>query len=1040
MVSSSRKLNSINETFERARQLQSEGKVAESIAEYRAVLALDKKYLAAWHQLAQLLEQQGKWDEAAEHYRKSIELDPQPPFWVRRHFGFSLYQQGLFEEAIVAYQKAIAVQPEEATIHSLLGQAFGRNGDVEGAIESYQRAIELSPELPIWVYLNLGDGLSQIDRLDEAISAYEKALVLAPENAGIVRLLEVATKRKEANEQDKCHRAKQLQREGLLEEALAEFRAVLAVDGSNLVALHQVAQICETQGKWDEAVEGYRRAIEVDADSPFWVYRHLGFLLNNEERYDEAIIEYNKAISLQPDDASAYTLLGQAQEKSGDIEASISCYKKAISIEKEVPTWVYLSLGKSLNKYDKIDEAISICEAALEIDSTNVEISDFLKTLNNKKIELEDACKDLIAPKKKDLFEMISMAIQKPGLNLFHDFNNKIWDLYSQLNHPKLVLEYGCWLTPSLIYIEGSVEDCWILGETKSFLIGEDTCEIVDANFFQTSHNQFAAIALCRRNVYTEHFKAYYLIPFSGKTPIFIEKGIHEKAYGLSIVNRLKSKPEYQKHLIRESISRAIIKFMPADLRHQARELLYKLQNFLPVSPLTFSDVSLPFKFFIEQVIPIHYEGVFISGWLHDPHNMLQEIEVISALGFSISIPRIQIYRLSRPDVSQYLQNNPYGNNEGKLGFCAYALISPEIRSQLEDIAELHSFRFKAKLKGQIDIEVIPDVKHLDVFAARQFIVQIAPVEEVNEWMLNNCIAPAAAKLQQLCIKQVAVKEVVTVNTTIHNPLISIIIPLYKQIDFLKVQIATMANDSSIKNRCEIIYVLDSPEQEREVKELLLDYCLLYELPVRLVIMERNSGYAAANNIGASYAKGEYLILLNSDVFPKSKGWAVKMAEFYAALPEIGTLAPKLLYEDESIQHAGMYFDRTKFPFWLTLHYYKGFPNSYELAQNSRSVPAVTGACLMIRKSLYEQVGGLSTDYIIGDFEDSDLCFKCTNLGYKSWYVANIELYHLERQSMPLSNIYSGSLAWRCNANLHESRWKKTIKKLMKINSDHTKT
>jgi glycosyltransferase involved in cell wall biosynthesis/tetratricopeptide (TPR) repeat protein/GT2 family glycosyltransferase len=369
MSSNQSQIQSIPEKFSQAQKLQSEGKVSEAIAEYRAVLELDKKYLAAWHQLAQLLEAQKKWDEAAEHYRKAIELDPQPPFWVRRHFGFSLYQQGLFDEAIVAYQKAIAVQPEEATIHSLLGQAFGRNGDVEGAIESYQRAIELSGNLPVWVYLNLGDGLRQIDRLDEAISAYEKALALEPENAGIQRLLEVATKRKEANEGDRCYRAKQLQREGQLEEALAEYRAVLAEDGSNLVALHQVAQICETQGKWDEAVEGYRRAIDLDADSPFWVYRHLGFALSQLGNLDEAVAAYEKAVELNPEDGATQSLLGYARKKKGDLEGAIFSYHRAIELDPESPVWVYSSLDELLSQREHKEAEISVSHAHTSFES-----------------------------------------------------------------------------------------------------------------------------------------------------------------------------------------------------------------------------------------------------------------------------------------------------------------------------------------------------------------------------------------------------------------------------------------------------------------------------------------------------------------------------------------------------------------------------------------------------------------------------------------------------------------------------------------------
>ena len=197
--------------------------------------------------------------------------------------------------------------------------------------------------------------------------------------------------------------------------------------------------------------------------------------------------------------------------------------------------------------------------------------------------------------------------------------------------------------------------------------------------------------------------------------------------------------------------------------------------------------------------------------------------------------------------------------------------------------------------------------------------------------------------------------------------------------------------------------------------------------------MKRNAGYAAANNAGASQAIGKYLVLLNSDVFAQTKGWVTKMAEFYASSPKIGALGAKLLYEDGALQHAGMFFAQTTFPFWLTLHYYKGLPGGYAPAQKTRPVPAVTGACLMIEKKLYEEVGGFTTDYVIGDFENSDLCLKCRELGYESWYFADATLYHLERQSVPLNNVYNGSLAWQLNARLHQERWGEAIAELMSI-------
>lgn len=289
--------------------------------------------------------------------------------------------------------------------------------------------------------------------------------------------------------------------------------------------------------------------------------------------------------------------------------------------------------------------------------------------------------------------------------------------------------------------------------------------------------------------------------------------------------------------------------------------------------------------------------------------------------------------------------------------------------------------------------------------------------------------SPVALKLQQLCVEAATIDKTIDLGVTTENPLVSLIIPLYQRLDFIKIQLATMTNDPAIK-KCEIVYILDSPEQQEELTNLLRHHTTLYQLSVKLVIMKRNSGYATANNSGVSQARGKYLILLNSDVFPKTKGWITKIIDFYQSSEHIGIVGTKLLYEDNSLQHAGMFFARTTFPFWINLHYYKGLPENYPPAQHTKAVPAVTGACLTIAKELYERVGGLTTDYIIGDFEDSDLCFKCRELGYENWYLADVSLYHLERQSVPLNLAYNGSLAWQLNGRLHQERWGKAIDNL----------
>jgi GT2 family glycosyltransferase len=152
-----------------------------------------------------------------------------------------------------------------------------------------------------------------------------------------------------------------------------------------------------------------------------------------------------------------------------------------------------------------------------------------------------------------------------------------------------------------------------------------------------------------------------------------------------------------------------------------------------------------------------------------------------------------------------------------------------------------------------------------------------------------------------------------------------------------------------------------------------------------------------------SVARGRLLLLLNSDVLPTEPGWLGRMQAFHDATPDIGALGGKLLYEDDSLQHAGLYFDMTQegptAGSWANMHYFKGMHKELPAANIARPVPAVTAACLLIAKDLYERVGGMPDVYVQGDYEDSELCLKLLEAGRDNWYLPAVELYHLEGSS-----------------------------------------
>jgi len=602
---------------------------------------------------------------------------------------------------------------------------------------------------------------------------------------------------------------------------------------------------------------------------------------------------------------------------------------------------------------------------------------------------------------------------------------------------PHISIEYGCWLTSHILYLQTALiqEQDQLLAKTKLLLVSQNLCVTAQAEFFAIAQNNMVVIAVFNTDVsqfsQSNFSQNYHLIALCHNNPIIINGQIDTVSNNVNFFAYVNHQPQINKHLIREEISKKIIKFVSPKNQEELKFLWQKLQNFIQVSNKSLMDVQLPLNACLDYVIPIGWDGIVLVGWLSDFYEQLESIEVISALGFSVSTHATNLYRFHRQDANEYMKQNNYVFIDDKNhGFCTYINIPKPIKQQWQNLAEMQSFRVKLHLKDGSSIPLVTDKKIQDIFTARKLILNAINPQNADDDLIRKCILPAALKLQQLCIKTIDVNKVIKLGEINNNPLVSLIIPLYKQLEFIKTQLAMMSLDDDLK-KAEIIYVLDSPEQASEVENILREYQQLYEIPLTLIIMNKNGGYASANNMGAKYAKGTYLLLMNSDVIPKQRKWLNSLIDAYQTSDKIGALAPKLIYEDQSLQHAGMYFKKTTFPFWLTFHYYKGFYYQYPPAQNSRPVPAVTGACLLISKQLYDQVGGLSTDYIIGDFEDSDLCLKCQQLGYENWYYADVELYHLERQSIPLNSVYNHSLAWRCNAELHESRWGKYIPQIM---------
>jgi GT2 family glycosyltransferase len=429
---------------------------------------------------------------------------------------------------------------------------------------------------------------------------------------------------------------------------------------------------------------------------------------------------------------------------------------------------------------------------------------------------------------------------------------------------------------------------------------------------------------------------------------------------------------------------------------------------------------SKPRGLAVDTVLAVDEESFYVRGWMRDEEAEVTQLTAVSPEGTRVELLE-RIYHYPRPDVEQF-----YGvaSNDlllAKSGFISYF--------ELETPSRLSTgWKLEMRTTGGEAIEAAaPSVIRDPLTVRNAILADIFHERPSGEGLMPNHIFPAISRQQNRLREMVEVEDAVQYGTPSESPDVSIIVPLYKRIDFLEQQLAQFVHDPEIL-QAELIYVLDSPELADTFRDTAAQLFALYRVPFRAVMLERNSGFSAVNNVGAGLARGRLLLLLNSDILPDKPGWLGKMLGFYDSTPGVGAIAPKLLYEDDSLQHAGLHFYRQRDGLWNNEHYFKGLHRHLPVANTPRPVPAVTGACMMIDSGLYERFGGLRGIYVQGDYEDSDLCLRLIEAGYENWYLPDAELYHLEGQSYDLA---SRQLNGRYNTWLHTHLWKERIEAVM---------
>ena len=227
------------------------------------------------------------------------------------------------------------------------------------------------------------------------------------------------------------------------------------------------------------------------------------------------------------------------------------------------------------------------------------------------------------------------------------------------------------------------------------------------------------------------------------------------------------------------------------------------------------------------------------------------------------------------------------------------------------------------------------------------------------------------------------------------DPKVSILIPNRNHAADLRRCIESITDRSSYDNY-EII-VIENNSTDADIREY---YDTLEKHPkVRVVTYEGDFNYSAVNNFGATFANGEYLLLLNNDTEVITRNWIEELL-MYAQRDDVGAVGCMLYYPDYTIQHAGIVLGMGAHRTAGHSHYKMAKENLGYMGRlcYAQNVSAVTGACLMVRRSRFDEVGGLSEDLAVA-LNDVDLCLKLRKKGLLNVFTPFAELFHYESAS-----------------------------------------
>ena len=390
----------------------------------------------------------------------------------------------------------------------------------------------------------------------------------------------------------------------------------------------------------------------------------------------------------------------------------------------------------------------------------------------------------------------------------------------------------------------------------------------------------------------------------------------------------------------------------------------------------------------VDELIVCRPDGVVLMGWVVAAPGTVRSMTLCTAEQ-SVPVDPAASVQTDRLDVVDSV-GRPLGLEDSQCGFVAF--VPATLRAHEPAWLRVET------ADGRTGYVTIPPRRLRGLPAIRRMLTMLDVADADIRPAFDAVIGPACARLNADRLSVPPKLAVARFGPAVEAPRFSLVIPLFGRIDYLEYQIAAMSFADGV-DAWQIIYVLDDPPRRRELLQLAESVHARFGVPFEVLMLDQNLGYAPANNRGLAAARGEFVCYLNSDVLPRTPDFLHRLAADLMAHPDIGVVGGLLLFEDGSVQHEGMTMRPVpgKGGLCFPLHTRKGWRPRPDAGLERCEM--ITGACMMMRRSLAEQLGGFDEGFIIGDFEDADLCTRLRATGAVAAVDHTVQFYHLERQS-----------------------------------------